>query len=100
MRMLNTVFKGRVPDEFINVPLFGIDAESLKAGIKVHCLNNEGLRIVSTILRTISKTKSLQYCPILPHITSLLVIFLEEREVYKVLDFLIEDSITLHVKNQ
>lgn len=51
-------------------------------------------------MRTISKTKSIQYCPLLPHVASLLIIFLKEREVYKVLDFLIEDSISLHVKNQ
>lgn len=74
--MLHTVFKGRVPDEFVNVPLFGIDAESLRAGIKVNCLNNEGVRAVSTILRTISKTKSLQYCPLLPNVAAMLIIFL------------------------
>lgn len=38
--MLQTIFSGRAPEEFVNVPLYGIDAESLRAGIKVSCLNN------------------------------------------------------------
>ena len=61
------------------MPLFGVDSETLRAGLKINCLNPNGMEIVSNILRTISKTKNIQYCPMLPFVVSMLVMFLEER---------------------
>ncbi len=97
--MLHTVYKGKSPTEFVNVPLFGVDSETLRAALKINCLNQNGIEIVSNLLRTISKTKNIQYCPMLPFVASMLVMFLEEREAYKVLDYMIDDSLSLQVKN-
>ena len=82
------------------MPLFGIDADNLRSALKLHCLNGEGLKALSRILWIINKTKTLQYCPVLVHVASLLLIFLSEKEAVRVLEFLVDDSVALHVKNQ
>lgn len=86
--------------EFVQVPLFGIDADNIRAALRVHCLNSEGIKALSRILWVINKTKTLQFCPMLVHVASLLLIFLSEKETFRVVEFLVDDSIALHLKNQ
>lgn len=99
-RTLKVVFKGKVANDFYQVPLFGIDADGIKAALRIHCLNEEGVKALSRILWIINKTKTVQYCPMLVHVTSMLLIFLEEKEVYRIVEYLVDDSVALHINNQ
>jgi hypothetical protein len=39
VKLLQLVFKGKITGDFVNVPLFGIDADNIQSALKVNCLN-------------------------------------------------------------
>ena len=69
-------FKGKVPDEFTFVPLFGAQTDNLLETLKVYYLTANGVKTLSRILWVIYKTKHIQYCPTIVHIGSILILFL------------------------
>ena len=99
-RSLTEAFRGKVPEEFTFVPLFGIQADSLQEALKVYFLNQEGIKTLSRVLWTLHKTKHIQYCPTIVHVASIMAMFLDPWEIYSALTFMVEDSINMHLKNE
>lgn len=75
-KLIHTLFKGKIVGDFVNVPLFGIDHDNIHAALKIQCLSEEGVKALSRILWIINKTKTVQYCPMMVHVASFLLIFM------------------------
>lgn len=69
-------FKGKIPEEFTFVPMFGNTADNLTEALRVYYLTPEGIKTLSRILWVIYKTKHIQYCPTILHVGSILILFL------------------------
>eukprot|EP00743_Colponemidia_sp_Colp-15_P005397 GILK01005799.1.p1 GENE.GILK01005799.1~~GILK01005799.1.p1 ORF type:complete len:571 (-),score=82.39 GILK01005799.1:179-1648(-) len=97
-QVLADVFGARVPDKFYRkVPTFSLAPDAVPTSfeqvVPKHMLTQQGIKSAQRILWTINMYHpEIEYCPAIPRILSLLLLYLTESEAFTVLHELLERS--------
>lgn len=87
---LETVFKGKIPNEFRNCPTFS-DQENIQNVILIDMLSTEGKLALQRLLWLFQKMYAgLKYCPLLPVITALLLSIFKESETFQIVSTMLD----------
>ena len=89
-----------IPENFITVPTFS-SIENIDEAVPKMYLNSAGVLALKRILWALHKTYDrLIYCPLLPSLISIILIYLNEEEAFELCDKLIEHSENVHLINK
>jgi TBC1 domain family member 24 len=87
-RCLAKTFGDNVPDEFLTVPMFGGQMKP-----QDHYLSANGLKVAQRVLCVLqSNHADIEYLPVIPDLTCLLLTFMSERDTYVTLHAMCQAS--------
>jgi len=90
---VKSAFGDNIPESFVNIPPIS-SHEQIHQVLKVHFLNVDGVYTVEKLLWVFYKNvPNLKYCPMLPQVLSLLLLFVTEAEAYAIGKTMIEQSV-------
>ncbi|OMJ85478.1 hypothetical protein SteCoe_13163 [Stentor coeruleus] len=96
-KIIKENFEGMIPEHFLTVPTFS-SVERIDIAVPKFYINSAGLIALKRILWALYKVyDTIKYCPQLPTLISILLIYLNEEEVFLLCCKLIENTETTYL---